>query len=41
MMLPEEIMWLNSYHARVREVLSPYLEADERAWLEAATEPLL
>ena len=41
MMLPEEIEWLNSYHARVREVLSPYLEADERAWLEAATEPLL
>ena len=41
MMLPEEIKWLNSYHARVREVLSPYLEADERAWLEAATEPLL
>ncbi len=41
MMLPEEIMWLNSYHARVREVLSPYLEADERAWLEIATEPLL
>lgn len=41
MMLPEEMEWLNSYHARVREVLSPYLEADERAWLEAATEPLL
>ncbi len=41
MMLPEEMEWLNSYHARVREVLSPYLEADEREWLENATKPLL
>jgi Xaa-Pro aminopeptidase len=36
----EEISWLDAYHARVREVLSPLVDADTRAWLIAATAPL-
>jgi Xaa-Pro aminopeptidase len=36
-----ELEWLNAYHARVREELSPLLADDPTlAWLEAATEPL-
>ncbi|WP_119677371.1 aminopeptidase P family protein [Indioceanicola profundi] len=30
--------WLNSYHARVRETLSPLVEGAERDWLVLATE---
>src|SRR5690606_36124756 len=33
----QERAWLNRYHARVREVLSPLVDADTRAWLERAT----
>ena len=29
-----EIKWLNDYHGKVLERLSPYLEADEKEWLE-------
>lgn len=36
----EEISWLNNYHKRVCETLSPYLTEDERQWLQAATAPL-
>ena len=32
--------WLDAYHARVREALSPDLDAPVREWLEAATRPL-
>lgn len=39
-MTQQEIEWLNNYHARVREELTPFLSADEAAWLAAATEPL-
>ena len=35
-----EIAFLNAYHRRVRELLSPYLEADEKTWLEKATRPI-
>ena len=36
-----EIEWLDAYHARVREELSPLLnDASEKAWLEAATAQL-
>jgi Xaa-Pro aminopeptidase len=37
---PEEHAWLDAYHERVREALSPHLDAAERAWLDAATAPL-
>lgn len=40
LLLPEELAWLNAYHARVREVLGPQLSGDDRAWLEAACAPL-
>ncbi|MBD5174398.1 MAG: aminopeptidase P family protein [Bacteroidales bacterium] len=40
-MTPDEIKWVNDYHATVRERLMPALATDaERAWLLAHTEPL-
>ncbi|MCC6780649.1 MAG: aminopeptidase P family protein [Hyphomicrobiales bacterium] len=36
----EERAWLDSYHARVRETLSPLVDSDTRVWLTAATRPL-
>lgn len=32
--------WLNAYHARVREVVSPQVDETTRTWLEEATRPL-
>ena len=40
MLLPEEIDWLNAYHQRVFETLSPYLSSDESVWLCNACAPL-
>ncbi|MBO6920111.1 MAG: aminopeptidase P family protein [Rhizobiaceae bacterium] len=41
LMTDEQINWLNTYHATVREVLTPYID-DEAAvsWLNAQTEPI-
>ncbi|MDE5725223.1 MAG: M24 family metallopeptidase C-terminal domain-containing protein, partial [Duncaniella sp.] len=39
-MTPEEISWVNDYHARVCEALTPYLTPNEQAWLEKATRPI-
>jgi Xaa-Pro aminopeptidase len=36
----DEIAWLDRYHARVAETLSPLVDADTRAWLATATRPL-
>ncbi len=36
MMLDEEIAWLNQYHQRVYDTLSPHLTAEEAAWLKSA-----
>jgi Xaa-Pro aminopeptidase len=36
----EEAAWLDSYHARVRDLLAPLLTGDDLAWLERETEPL-
>jgi Xaa-Pro aminopeptidase len=33
----EEKDWLNAYHVRVRETLSPLVDADTKPWLENAT----
>jgi Xaa-Pro aminopeptidase len=33
----EEREWLNAYHARVRETLSPQVDAETREWLTQAT----
>src|SRR5947209_1341853 len=40
LMAPDEITWLNDYHAKVRELVSGSLEEPTRAWLEAATAKL-
>ena len=40
MMLPEEIEWLNQYHRRVFEQLSPRLDDNEMEWLQEACAPL-
>jgi len=40
MLEDEETAWLDAYHARVRTVLTPLVDAPTRAWLEAATAPL-
>ncbi|MCI9182960.1 MAG: aminopeptidase P family protein [Acholeplasmatales bacterium] len=33
----EEIRWLNQYHQRVYDTLSPYLDEEERSWLKHYT----
>lgn len=40
MLLPEEIDWLNTYHHSVYEKLSPFLDEEEKIWLENATKPI-
>ena len=40
LMAPDEIAWLDAYHARVRTVLSPLVDAETQDWLAAATAPL-
>ena len=39
MLLPEEISWLNTYHQRVFDTLSPHLTQEESAWLRSACAP--
>ncbi|MCH9690839.1 MAG: aminopeptidase P family protein [Gammaproteobacteria bacterium] len=36
----EELHWLNNYHRRVRETLTPLVSPQTTAWLNAATQPL-
>ncbi|MGV6873431.1 aminopeptidase P family protein [Pseudochelatococcus sp. B33] len=35
-----ETAWLDAYHARVRDVISPLVDAETRAWLRDVTAPL-
>ncbi len=37
MLTEEEKQWINGYHRLVREKLSPFLDEDEKAWLEEQT----
>lgn len=39
-MTAEEIQWVNDYHARVREALTPLLTPEEAAWLADKTREL-
>ena len=39
-MSPAEIDWVNDYHNRVWEALSPYLDSPEKDWLRYSTLPL-
>ncbi len=36
----KERHWLDSYHARVQEVIAPLVEADTQRWLERMTRPV-
>ena len=40
MLTAAENAWLNAYHTRVRETLSPLVDAETRAWLEQVTCPI-
>jgi len=40
MLSPEELAWLNDYHAQVVEKIGPRLTGDDLAWLEEACAPL-
>ncbi len=40
MLTAKERHWLDSYHARVNEVIAPLIDAATRGWLEQATRPL-
>jgi len=39
LLTPQEIAWIDAYHARVRAEVGARLEGATRAWLEAATRP--
>ena len=40
MLTGEERRWLNEYHQRVYEKLSPRLDSGEQEWLRRVTKPL-
>ncbi len=40
-MTDDELYWLNDYHKRVYDTLSPHLAADEVEWLKQKTAPLI
>jgi Xaa-Pro aminopeptidase len=40
MLTAKERTWVDRYHDRVRETISPQVDAATRGWLEAATRPL-
>lgn len=40
MLMPEELAWLNEYHAKVFAELAPYLDEEEKKWLENATKTI-
>ena len=40
MLSAEETEWLNAYHQHVFDTLSPYIDADEVAWLQDQTQAL-
>jgi Xaa-Pro aminopeptidase len=40
MLSSEELAWINAYHARVFEMLSPSLDQAASDWLQRATRPM-
>lgn len=40
MLMPEELAWLNEYHAKVYAELASYLDEEEKKWLENATKTI-
>lgn len=41
MLFDKELEWLNDYHAKVFDNLSPHMDEDEVEWLEKATAPIV
>lgn len=41
LLTPEEVEWVNTYHSNCRDVLAPYMDEHEMAWLRRATEPIM
>jgi Xaa-Pro aminopeptidase len=39
-MRPDEIAWLNAYHAEVLRRLRPLVSGEALTWLEARTQPI-
>ncbi len=40
LLVPHEIAWLDAYHARVRDALTPLVDRETVSWLEDVTRPL-
>jgi Xaa-Pro aminopeptidase len=40
MLTAKERNWLDSYHERVRDVISPLVDGETRKWVEKATKAL-
>ena len=40
LLAPDEIAWLDAYHARVAAEIGPLVDAETAAWLDAATRPI-
>ena len=40
LLTPAELAWIDAYHARVRQTLSPLVDDETRAWLDEATRPI-
>ncbi|GAV61949.1 Peptidase_M24 domain-containing protein/Creatinase_N domain-containing protein [Cephalotus follicularis] len=40
LLTPEEIDWLNNYHSKCKDILAPYMDENEMAWLKKAAEPV-
>lgn len=40
MMTPDELQWLNAYHQRVYDELTPHLDEEEKEWLRGKTKKI-
>ncbi len=40
LLTPAEVSWIDAYHRRVNELLSPLLAGEEKQWMERATRPI-
>ena len=40
LLTPDEMAWIDAYHARVRAALEPDLDVTTRVWLDGATRPI-
>ena len=41
LLTPDELRWLDAYHARVAAEIGPHIDGAARTWLEAATQPII